>query len=181
MAISPPRPQSPHRPTGFTLIELMIAVAVAAVLTAVALPSFNGLLRSNRVASTSNNLLTGINLARSEAIKANRGGGICASANGTTCSASTADWNAGWIVWADLNNNSTLDLVPDERVRVEGAQRQVALTASAAAVAFNARGRPAAAMDMGVRSSTCPSGGEFVRNVNLLASGMVRIARANCP
>ena len=170
-----------HRPTGFTLIELMVALTVAAVLTAVALPSFNGVLRNNRVTGTSNNLLTGINLARSEAIKANRGGGICASTNGTSCSVNATDWTAGWIVWADLNNNSTLDLVPDERVRVEGAQRQVALTASAAAVLFNSRGRPASTLNLGVRSLSCTTGRSYVRNVNLLASGMVRIAQANCP
>ena len=170
-----------RRPAGFTLIELMVALAVAAVLTVVAVPSFADLLRSNRVSGTSNNLLTGINLARSEAIKSNRGGGICASTNGSSCSASAADWVSGWIVWADLNNNGTLDVAPDERIRIEGAQRQVTLTSSAAAVVFNARGRPTTAVNLGVRPSYCPAGVDNIRNVSLLVSGMVRIARANCP
>ncbi|PZO09697.1 MAG: pre-pilin like leader sequence [Lysobacteraceae bacterium] len=176
-----------HRPNlrrlaGFTLIELMVALAVAAVLTAVALPSFNDLLRGNRVSSTSNNLLTAINLARSEAIKTNRGGGVCASTDGSTCSTVATAWTSGWIVWADLDNSGALNLVPvDERIRIEGAQRQVTVTATAAAMRFNARGRPTAAFDLAVRSVVCPTGQTYARDVNLLASGMVRIARTTCP
>lgn len=167
---------------GFTLIELMITLIVGGVLMAVAFPSFTGMLRMNRVTSTTNNLLTGINLARTEAIKSNRGGGICASTDGQACSTDSADWVSGWVVWADLNNNAALDITPeDERIRIEGAQRRLALTASAAAVRFNARGRPTTVLNLGVVPSGCPGGQGDARNVNLLASGMVRIAPAVCP
>lgn len=167
---------------GFTLLELVVTLVVGAVLMAVAFPSFSGMLRVNRVTSTSNNLLTGINLARLEAIKSNRGGGVCASVNGSSCSTNANDWVSGWIVWADLNNNAALDLTPvDERIRIEGPQRQITMSGGAAAIAFSARGRPTAAVNFGVRPSYCAAGKPEVRNISLLASGMVRIASAGCP
>ena len=61
---------------GFTLVELMITIAVLAIGSALAYPSFSGVMRSNRVATSTNGLLAAFNLARSEAIRTNRGGGV---------------------------------------------------------------------------------------------------------
>lgn len=167
---------------GFTLLELVVTIAVAAVLLTVALPSFSGLLRTNRVTSTSNSLLAAVNLARAEALKSNRGGGICASTDGAACSPTGDDWVSGWIVWADLNNNGALDLAPvDERVRVEGRQRQLTISADEPDVVFSARGRPASTLSLQVQPTTCKAGRTDVRNIDVLASGMVRISTEDCP
>jgi type IV fimbrial biogenesis protein FimT len=74
-----------HRSGGFTLIELMVTLAVAAILLGIAVPSFQGMMEKNRVAAQSNELLGGLQTARSEAIRKN--------ATHRFCSAST-----GWIV-----------------------------------------------------------------------------------
>jgi len=58
---------------GFTLIELMIAMAVLAVLTTLALPSFNQWIANTRIRSTTESVLAGFQLARAEAVRLNRG------------------------------------------------------------------------------------------------------------
>ena len=60
-----------HPPRGFTLIELMVTLAVAAILLAVGVPGLRNILLSNRLATTANDVVVALNLARSEAIKRN--------------------------------------------------------------------------------------------------------------
>ena len=88
---------------GFSLVELLVAIAIVAILVAAAFPSFEGSLRRNRLATTTNELIASVSLARSEAIRSTDGGGVCASADGLACG---SDWNAGWLVWVDGGNNA---------------------------------------------------------------------------
>ena len=86
---------APAATRGFTLIELMVTLAVAAVLITVAVPNFRMFMVNNRLASQANDLITALSVARSEAVK--RGGNVtvCASSDGATC---TGTWAQGWIV-----------------------------------------------------------------------------------
>ena len=86
--------------SGFTLIELMTALTVLAVLLAMAVPGFREFTRSNRVTAAHNDLLTAFTLARSEALKRASPVSVCASSNGTSCTAAT-NWAVGWIVFTD--------------------------------------------------------------------------------
>ena len=102
------RGQSTSRVKGFTLVELMIVLVVAAVLLSIAAPGFRSLLERNRLQAASSNLFSSLMLARSEALKRNQLVWVCKGA--TACS--TADegvWEGGWIVHMDPNYPSNFD------------------------------------------------------------------------
>jgi len=98
---------------GFTLIELMVAIVVAAILLAIAVPSFETTLNSGRLATASNELLVSLQTARIEAIRYNNRTSVCLSRNaGTanpTCAPAAATDATGWITFVDLNRNGTFE------------------------------------------------------------------------
>lgn len=106
----PPVPRSTFRsskPAGFTLVELMVTVAVLAILLAIATPSFTSIINGNRLASGANELVASLQLARSEAVKRNRSVAICRSTDGATCVAAAGaagDAWAGWITVVDATD-----------------------------------------------------------------------------
>lgn len=85
------------RQRAFTLVELMVTVAVLAVLLMIAVPAFDDVRLSSRLANYATALVAGTQLARSEAIKRNATVKVCASADGLNC-AGDGHWEAGWIV-----------------------------------------------------------------------------------
>lgn len=84
---------------GFTLIELMVTLAVAAILITLAVPSFMDATLGAKLSAHANSLVASAQLARSEAIKRNAPVTMCVSTNGTTC-AGSGGWENGWIVVA---------------------------------------------------------------------------------
>lgn len=97
---------------GATLLELLMTLAVTAILISLAVPGFAFISQTNRLAGATNDLVAALHLTRSEAIKRNGRAVLCASDNGTACS--SVAWDRGWIVFHDANNNAALDA--DEHV-----------------------------------------------------------------
>lgn len=93
---------------GLTLIELLVTIAIAAILAGLAAPSFREMIVGNRLKSHASALLSGLLLARGEAIKRNGRVVLCKSADGAACTLN-GGWEQGWIVFADGNNNAALD------------------------------------------------------------------------
>ena len=94
---------------GFTLVELLISIVIVTTLLALGVPSIKDFMKNNRLGAQSNALVTGLQVARSEAVKRGADTVICASSNLTSCTGS-ADWDKGWIVFSDLNTNGTPDV-----------------------------------------------------------------------
>jgi type IV fimbrial biogenesis protein FimT len=86
-----------HGAGGFTLIEMMVTIAIAALLFAIGVPMFRNASLGARLSAAANNLLASVQLARSEAIKRNVPVSLCASSDGATC-AGGGGWEQGWIV-----------------------------------------------------------------------------------
>jgi len=166
------------RALGFTLIELMVTIAIVAILLAVALPSFEGSMRSNRLATTTNELISTIALARSEALRSRRGAGLCATADGLACG---TNWNLGWMVWADANGNGVLNSPADTVVRHVQAHPALNLTAGAGTIAFNNRGGPRAPTEFTLRPSDCPASQEMINTLTMNGSGQVTTRKSTCP
>lgn len=94
---------------GFTLIELIITLAVASILLAMAVPSFQETVKSNRMAANVNEFIGALNLARSEAIKRGAPVSVCWSGDGANCGAGGANWTNGWIVFFDSDGDGVVD------------------------------------------------------------------------
>ncbi len=88
---------------GFTLIELMMTLAIAAILVSLAAPSFTDTIKNNRLTTQYNELVTQLTLARSEAIKRNTE--IIVLNN----DGNESNWHKGWVIFEDTNDDDTVD------------------------------------------------------------------------
>lgn len=93
---------------GFTLVELLVTIALIGALLSIAVPSLASMGKSVKLSSASNLFVSGLFFARSEAIKRNIRVVLCKSADGENCAA-IGGWEQGWIVFDDTNNNGQRD------------------------------------------------------------------------
>ncbi|WP_296811383.1 GspH/FimT family pseudopilin [Methyloversatilis sp.] len=184
---------------GFTLIELMIVVALLAIISAFALPAFQTFIASNRLTSEANELLAGLNLARSEAVRTQRRVVLCRAttsagqvdrASGCVTTADTQPWQS-WVVFIDTDadgvfdageavlreqviTGNSLNLVSDEALRTAG--NRIAYRPDGLARA------PGSLALQGAVISVCDSSGSLAvtanaRNVTLLSGSRVAVTR----
>lgn len=96
-----PRPWR-NATTGFTLIELMVTIALMAIMLGIAAPSFVTFKRNSELTSIANNFLAALNAARTEAMKRNMFAMVMPANNDN-------DWSQGWNVFVDTNDNGVFD------------------------------------------------------------------------
>jgi len=116
---------------GFTLMELMVTLSIAGILLGIAIPSFNDSIRNNRLTVYTNEFVTFLNLARSEAVKRGVRVTICKSSDSSTCT-NAGDWSQGWILFNDLNANAAYDSATETILKVhEGLGNNTAMIGNA--------------------------------------------------
>ena len=170
-----------NRNKGFTLLELMVTVGVAAILLSVGVPSFRSVIMDNRLVRDSNQFVASINLARSSAVRFQRIATICASANFNapvpTCNATT-DWSNGWIVWVDKDRDGATDAAEILAVHPPIDDSTVFASTNAALFSYNARGFGVSPAD---NLTMCDNrSGEIGRSIKVNNVGRTNVSREAC-
>jgi len=118
------------RAAGFTLIELMVTLVLIVVIMALAAPSFATFQRNSELTSTTNNMLSSLTAARSEAMKRGR--------NVTVAPIDGSSWDSGWIVFVDTDGSGTPASTEDELAREDAPPSQISAVTGAAPEGFKA-------------------------------------------
>ncbi|NTV09648.1 MAG: prepilin-type N-terminal cleavage/methylation domain-containing protein [Zoogloea sp.] len=154
--------------SGFTLLELMITVLIAAILGSLAMPSFQLMLANTRISSAAGDFSADLALARAEAMRRGVTVNVCGSSNATACN---AGWTSGWIV---IDGNNAL-------IRTHPALDTgytVTASGNATIFAFRTSGYPDAARTW----TLCRNGiGATGRTVTVSAAGRTSLANFVCP
>lgn len=167
---------------GYTLVEILTGIAIMAILTGLALPAFTTLWQNDRSISITNNLMTVLNLARSEAIDRGMNVTVCpaSDANFTSCG---TDWTQGWIVLQDPNNNQSVSsstLIRTESFNNVGLS--ITTNPSVNLITFTSSGFPAATsanVTFSILTSGCSA--DYGRNIAINFTGQFNVTHVNCP
>lgn len=104
------------------MIELMVTVAVLAILSMMAAPAVLNMLQANAISNNVNAFVGALQLARSEAIKNASNVVVCKAATGgagnSSCASGSADWNMGWLVFLDRDRNGAMNWAVDSSDRI---------------------------------------------------------------
>lgn len=97
--------------SGFTLLELMVVLAIAGVLAAIAIPAMSNFMRNSRITAAANDVMAALHFTRSEAIKRRQPVTLCTSANAQAAAPACANSPllTGWIAFVDLNQSENVD------------------------------------------------------------------------
>jgi len=114
-----------NKQNGFSLIEVIVTMAIAAIVLSIGVPSFQSYTQNNRQTIAINELATALQLARNSAVSRRVDVTLCKSLNGANCivGAGSGDWSQGWMVFTNPNGiDGTAGLTPgtEELLRVHG-------------------------------------------------------------
>lgn len=168
--------------SGLTILELLAVVALGSILFAVAVPSFTWMIRTNRLAAATNDLVGMLHYSRMEAVTRGRKVTLCKSSDGLQC-ASEGGFQQGWLVFVDENGNASHEA--DEEIL-----RHVSLEDVGMSLQGNATVRDAITYSpagAAVRTSGAFQAGTLVvcmapeaRRIILSRGGRVRIEADSC-
>lgn len=165
---------------GFTLIELMVTLTVAAILLAVAGPQLADFLRRDQVAAHANTFNRAISEARSVSATDSAVVRVCQSDDQQSCSGNDADWAEGWITWVDADRDATVD--GGERV----VRRQIALSGDPdldgngdATITFAENGLTGQVYTFDLVPRGCED--NQARQITINVTGRMRVQSGACP
>lgn len=161
---------------GFTLTELLVAMAIASILAVMAAPSFSDMIQRNRAIAQQNDLVSDIMLARMESVKRSRKVSMC-SANGdaTACSGNNDDWHQGWLIYVNNDGAGVYDSSEDELLRVhDPLQGGNKLKYLASTLTFTSRGFLVSAVNGSFDFCNSNNDIEYAREIIMLQTGRPR-------
>lgn len=177
-----------RRIIGFTLIEALITISIASILVSIAIPSFTKMIESNRISSASNNFLSALMFARSEALKRGVSVSICTSDDGASCNDDLNDYASGWIIFTDCGDDGVLSFSTttcdldldgsndsDVLLRVQQSLGKISITSTAVAsqdfFTYRFSGRPVSPVGFKIG----PDSSSTKKKVNIARTGRVRL------
>lgn len=162
--------------SGFSLIELMVTIALVSLLLVLGVPSFNSVLRNISLNTQANSFVAAINLARSEAIR--RNGIVMLSAAATN--QTQHHWESGWQIWIDHNRNGQLD--NGESLRQFPDMGEGTLVSNTSLLRFNGDGfidgRSQGLLQFALRPNDCRD--EAARDITITPAGRPSISQVRC-
>lgn len=160
------------RNQGFTLTELLITVAVLAVIATLTVPNFSIMMQKNKNRTNVAMIQSALNLARSEALT--QGTGVRVSASGS--------WHDGIVVTVDTNSNGAFDDSEDIQIKNFPALESATAVATGGitSITFNARGENTnrAAQTITVTPEVC--NGDEKREITVGLTGLVKVVKTAC-
>jgi len=114
---------------GFTLLELLVSLSIAAILLTIAIPAWHSWVQSSRIQSYSHTLFAQMQMARAAALSGHQDVVFCPSADQQTCK-DTAAWQEGWILFRDEDGDANFG-GQDVLLRVQAGQTQIAISSAA--------------------------------------------------
>ncbi len=157
--------------SGFTLVELMVVVAIAGMAMAFAIPAMGTFIKNERLVTQINTLVGHLAYARSEAVTRRQQIILCASSNMNTCNG--ANWATGWILFIDADNSSTFNAgeqVLRAKATLEGSNTLISSTG--ALIIYDNRGF--SPNSNGVFSLCDDRGAAHVKSISITNTGRVR-------
>jgi len=176
---------------GFTLLELIITIALVAIITALAAPNLRNAIQNNRLTAQSNDFTVAMQLARTEAIKRGRPVSICASdvAGGGATPACSDDWSLGWMVFLDAEASAgDTGVTVEERIRMwrpVNEDVRVDVPDSVEFFRYLPRGNlddaSGATFPFVITMDIDDCTGEQVRELRIVRTGSTSVTRVACP
>ena len=165
---------------GFTLIEFLVTLVVAAILTFVAVPGFYSVMQNNRVVSTTNKLSASFNFARTEAIRLGVPVSVCPAADASLTSCGGAgDWVKGWVVFKDADGNNAVDSTNNLLKVSEALPSGLSATTTGNIVSYDASGfLRSSAFNLTLTASSWT--GKNARVLSISPSGRLAISYTSC-
>ncbi len=153
---------------GFTLIELMVALAVLAILLGIAVPAFSSMLRDSRVSTLADELQGALQLARSEAIKRRQSVVVCRRKPDESACQNGTDWAGGWLV----------QQAGGDVIKVWDGVQGLAIVGPNAGVSFRSNGMAGAARNFSLTPSGCS--GQQKRDISVSVTGSNTLRKDAC-
>ena len=158
---------------GFTLVELMVTLSVAAIVLSIGIPSFRDFVQNNRAATQANHLVLAFNTARSESVKRGSRVSVCASTDQSTCSAGT-NWETGWILFTDDSGANGSRDAADTIIRVwDSLSGSTTLSSADSFIQYLGNGQINHAGNATFTLTLPDCTGDNVRNISISPTGRV--------